>query len=685
MKPLKTLVLSILLLPFLTLAQIRPQNVTIARDKWGVPHIFAKTDPEVAYGLAWAHAEDDFKTIQLPLLAGKQLLGRHLGKNGAAADYVVGLIRARDVVDEHINDISPEFRAVMQGYLEGLNAYAAAHPSEVLVKSAFPISLKDALTASVFSISIFAGLDGTLKAIFDGKVAVLEQFKTKASNTFAFNSTKTTDGKTYLNINSHQPLEGPVAWYEAHLCSEQGWNILGGLFPGGATVFHGANENLGWAHTVNFHDKMDVFQLEINPANKLQYRFDGQWLDLEVRKVKLKVKGVPIAINKKAYYSKYGPTVVGKTGTFALRFASLFDIRATEQWYRMNKARNFTEFYDALKMTAIPGFNIVYADRNDSIFYISNGKIPLRNPKYNWKGTLPGNTSETLWTAFHALQDLPQILNPKSGYVFNTNNTPFNATAAADNLKAGDFDPTMGIETWENNRSTRFGELVKQHDKISYDDFKRIKYDGQLPTNLAYFTDLSELYQLKPTEHADIQRVIEKIQGWDKRANVDNPDAAVFMLFYTFLREKFAKTGESYVRKLTKDECLEELRHVNNHLLQYFGTVNVTLGEVQKLVRGSKELPCFGVGDVITAMEARPHVNGRYKAQQGESYIELVKFSKIGLPEIETVSPYGASNHPDSPHYTDQMELFVAQKTKTMTLDKATVLKEAKRIYWPGE
>ncbi len=682
----KTLLQTALFLCFIFLqsqAQINPEAIQIARDKWGVPHIFAKTDPEVSYGLAWAHAEDDFKTIQLALLAGKQMLGQHLGKDGAAADYVVGLIRASETVEAHFSELSPEFIALQNGYVAGLNAYAATHPSEVLVKKAFPVTLKEALTAGVLSISIFSGLDGAVKSIFDGKVTVLSQFESKGSNAFALNSSKTTDGKVYLNINSHQPLEGPVAWYEAHLCSEQGWNALGGLFPGGSTIFHGVNENLGWAHTVNFHDKMDIFQLEINPNNKLQYRFDGQWLDLEVRKIKLHIKGIPFAVSKKAYWSKYGPTVIGKTGTFALRFAALFDIRATEQWYKMNKASNFSAFYAAMKLTAIPGFNTVYADKNDTIFYISNGKIPIRNPKYNWQTTLPGNTSDTYWTRFHAVESLPQLVNPKAGYVFNTNNTPFDATAPNENLKATQFDPTMGIETWSNNRSVRFQELIKKHDKLSYEDFKRIKYDQQLPNPLSYLTDLSGLFELAPADYPAISSVIEKVQKWDKRANIENTDATVFMVFYNYFREKFAKTGENYRRKLTKEECIEGLTFANDHLMKNFGRLDVKLGDIQKLVRGTKELPMAGISDVIAAMESRPYNNGKYRAVQGESYISLVQFSKTGLPQIETINCYGASNHADSPHYDDQMEMFSQQKTKPMTLDKVTVLKEAVKIYSP--
>lgn len=684
MNILKTLLFLLIFIPQFIHAQINPEKVTIARDAWGVPHIFAKTDPEVAYGLAYAHAEDDFKTIQFTLLGGKQLLGRYLGKNGAAVDYAVALIRARKTVQDNINTISPEYKALLNGYVEGINAYARTHPKEVLVKGAFPATIEDQLTASMLSIASFSGFDRALQTIFNGKVATLEEFRPKASNAFAFSSGKTTDGKTYLNINSHQPLEGPASWYEAHVCSEQGWNALGGLFPGAATILHGVNENLGWAHTVNYHDKLDLYQLEINPENKNQYRFDNQWLDLEEETVKLKVKikGIVIGVKKKIYWSKYGPTVVGKTGTFSIRFASLFDIKPMEQWYRMNKAKNYTEFYDALKMTSIPGFNIIYADKEDNIFYITNGKIPIRNPKFNWTGTLAGNTSENLWNTYHSIQDLPQILNPKAGYVYNSNNTPYSATAPEENLKPENFDTTMGVERWETNRSKRFMELVSQYQKVSYDDFKKIKYDLQLPTKLSYFINESALYDLKPSDYPELKHIIEKIQNWNKRAEADNPDAVVFKLFYDYCNEKYY-LNDGKIQKLTVDNCLEGLRFAQNHLLKNFGTVDIKLGDMQKLVRGNKELPIFGIPDVLAAMGTIPYKNGKVKANAGESYIELVKFSKDALPEIESINCYGASNHPDSPHYNDQMELFAQQKTKKMTLDKNVVLKEAKQIYHP--
>ena len=392
------------ILPFLILinlhasGQINPNNITIARDSFGVPHIFARTDPEVAYGLAWAHAEDDFNTLQLVVLSGQASLGKVLGKKGAQADYVVNLLRCRQLVNEQWNTLSPDFIALVKGYVAGLNAYAKAHPAEVKYKKTFPFSEKDYMTAVVFSIAIFCGVDQALPQILGGKVATIPGFNLQGSNAFAFHSSKTNTGEAFLAINAHQPLEGPTAFYEAHLQSEQGWNMLGGLLAGGCVILHGTNENLGWAHTVNYPDKIDIFQLQMNPANNNQYKFDEQWIKLEERKAKLKVKGIPVTIGKKIYWSKYGATVKTKQGVFAIRLPATMDIKAMEQWYRMNKAKNFTEFYQALSMTSLPMFNIVYADRYDTIFYISNARLPRRNPdpQYHWRSTIPGNTSATL-------------------------------------------------------------------------------------------------------------------------------------------------------------------------------------------------------------------------------------------------------------------------------------------------
>ena len=169
----KSIYLFLLLITGITQAQVNPANIIIARDSFGVPHIFAPTDAEVAYGLAWAHAEDDFNTLQLVVLSGKARLGSALGKKGAQADYVVNLLRCRQLVEEQWETLSPDFIALVKGYVAGLNAYAKAYPKQVKYKQAFPFNEKDYLTAVVFSVSIFCGVDRTLPQILAGNIATI--------------------------------------------------------------------------------------------------------------------------------------------------------------------------------------------------------------------------------------------------------------------------------------------------------------------------------------------------------------------------------------------------------------------------------------------------------------------------------------------------------------------------------
>ena len=663
-------------------SSIKPEAIDIVRDRWGVPHIFSQTDAGVAYGLAWAHAEDDFKTIQQGFLASKAMLGQYSGKSGATVDYIIRFLRCRELVDSRYeNDISPEYKSVLQGYCDGINAFAKSNPERVLLKKLFPVAPKDMLTYSVLQLAISSGIDVALKKINNGTTPEA-QWKPGGSNAYAFNSRITADGNTYLAINSHQPLEGPVAWYEAHLCSEEGWNILGALFPGSPSILHGCNEYLGWAHTVNYPDKLDVYQLELNPENKNQYKVDGQWKELEKTIIPLKVKiaGLKISVRKSSYWSIYGPTMVTENGAFAIRTGALMEIRALEQWYRMNKSKNFSEFRKAIRMNAIAGYNIVYADRYDTIFYISNGKIPLRKKGFEWKSTLPGNTSETLWTDFHPTDDLPQLLQPAAGYIFNSNHTPFHATAGPDNIKQENYDPLMGYETNDNNRSERFMELIKTFSRVNYDDFKRIKYDLQLPARLRYQTSCDTLFLLNEKEYPSLASLIQTLKAWDRMAVTESKGAAIFAIIYYKVVDEQGK-GARY-RSLTKAKCIELLNYTKTYLEKNFGTTEIALGQYQLLVRGEKKLSLPGIPDVISAMRSVPYKKGMVRGEQGESYIELIKFTKDG-PVIESINCYGASNQPASPHYADQMELFVQQKTKPMTLNKAQVYKEAKRVYHP--
>ncbi len=663
--------------------KIDPLKIDIVRDSFGVPHIFAKTDAEVSYGLAWAEAEDDFESMQQVLLPVKGLMGKVLGKQGAAGDYVFALFRCREITEEKWNTLSPEFLQLINGYVQALNDYAAQHPREVLHKKLFPVTVKDYIASSVLALTIFNGADGALQRIFGNKEWELPELNKKGSNSAAVHGAKTTTGDAFLLINAHQPNTGSQAFYEAHLCSEEGLNITGGLLAGGPCILHGVNEHLGWAHTVNYVDRMDEYQLEMNPGNPLQYKFDGEWLNLEVKTVKLKIKGIPVTIKRKAYWSKYGATMKNKQGFFSIRLGASMRIGALEQWYHMDKAKNFTEFYAAISQQELSMFNIMYADKHDTIFYINNGLVPVRNevPGYDWKRTIPGNTSKTLWTNFRSITALPQYVNPASGFLFNTNHSSFFASGMADNLSPFRFANTDGWEQYNNNRSIRFRNLFPVNEKISMAQFKQIKFDKQLPDNLHYQYQVDTMFLLNEAAYPAYASLITILKNWNKSGVAESKGAAVFLLAYEHLK---AILHGNAGRQATTAEVLATYDHIKTYLEKYFGTTDITLGDLQKLVRGNKEWPLGGFPDLLAPQWTAPYKNGRLKSIGGDGLIMFVQFPKEGLPVIETINMYGASAKPGNKHFDDQVEMYLHQQTKKMTLDKHTVYTNAERIYHPG-
>ena len=663
--------------------KIDVNNIEILRDSFGVPHIYAKTDAELAYGLAWAHSEDDFRTIQEAYLAGNGLLSKHVGLRGAPADFLTQLIRSDYVVDSLYSTIDQNFIKIVEGYAQGINRFAELHPDQVLVKQLFPITPKKMVKYSFLQLFISSEGDKAVRSILEDNlknISFLDENKL-GSNLFAFSTNITKNGETYLGINTHQPLDGPTSWYEAHLVSEEGTNIIGATFAGAPCILTGTNENLGWTHTVNYPDKTDIFQLEM--IDKNHYRFDNQILKLNTFKAKayIKILGIPIRIKKKYYESVYGPTLKNKNGFYSVRTASLFHIRGLEQWWKMNKAQNFNEFYDILKMNQIPGYNIGYADKNDTIFYISNGIIPKRNNAYNWTTIVPGNTKKTLWNEYYKTEELPQVISPESGYVYNANHSPFKSTSLDENPNPKDYAKNMNFELYDNNRSTRIFELINSYESIDYNAFKEIKYDHTFPTPFTYsFMSVNNLFEMKPGDYPEIKELLIEIQNWDRKTNVESVGAGTYAMFYYNL-DKYYRKG--YInRNFGKDIIAQSLREVKEKMLKNFKTTKVKLGDYQKLVRGDKEIPIWGMQDVITAMNASNYKDGKIRVTHGESYIQFAKFTK-NKTEIESIISYGASDHKDSEHYSDQMDIYKNFETKKMSFDKDFNYKNAKKIYNP--
>ncbi len=339
----------------------------------------------------------------------------------------------------------------------------------------------------------------------------------------------------------------------------------------------------------------------------------------------------------------------------------------------------------------------MYADKYDTIFYINNALMPIRQSFkvtkskvlptkdsiefYHWKQTVPGNTSNTLWTKFRPLKDLPQYINPKSGFLFNTNHSSFLATAKEDNLNPKMVKPQDGWEQYHLNRSLRFLELMPQNEKLSYEKFKEIKFDKQLPFTLAYTYKIDSMFALQETDYPELATLISTFKNWNKRGDADSKGAAIFLLGYEYLKNKLQ--GQT-ARNITRQEAVETYTHIKSYLQTNFGKEDIVLGDIQKLVRGDKEWPLWGFPDLLSPQWTEKYKDGKLKSVGGDGLVMFVRFAKDSLPKIESINMYGASANPKSKHFDDQVEMYLNQQTKTISLDKEEVYRKAERVYHPN-
>ncbi len=670
-----------------TFPTINTEDVSIVRDQWGVPHIFGKTDAATAYGLAWANAEDAFAVMQETLCISRGLMGKIEGKEGAIKDYFVHSLGIDGIVEAQYEEKTGEdFKKYLDGYCQGLNAYAASHKKEWLSKELFPIEPKDVLKAYMVSFSFLTQVHTEVEKVIKGNVNDELIAENIGSNAFALNTTRTKDGKTYLCINPHFMVDGPFSFWEAHIQSEEGLNMTGTLMQGSVAIAMGNNEHLGWGMTFNHFDRVDSYQLKMHPKKKHLYEVDGEWLELEKRPITLKVKTgfVNIPVKKMAYWSIYGPTYESEDGNFySVRTSAMFSIQSAEQLYRMNKSTNYDEFKTALDIQGIPLFNIVYVDKADNIYYLSNGLYPVKDPKLNWSGAVAGNSSDTLWDEFYPVSDLPHVENPSCGYVFNTNNTPFNATCEEENDDRSRLPAYADSYPGDNNRSRRFMELIQAQEEFTFDEFKSIKFDHQFPESSPFLESLEGLYDLDPAKYPSLSSIITELQSWDKVADLNSSTATIFQLAIHNIFEANNYGVQHFIYGIEADEevWVRTLEETKDFLLSNYGTINVPLKQFQCFVRGEEAYPSHGYADVLMAGYTKPYKDGKYQMEFADSYIHFVAFGPDGPEQMESLLPF--SNNVTADQYEDQLSLYNQHQTKKITLDRVEIEKGAVRIYHP--
>ena len=670
-------------------------NVEILRDTWGVPHIYGKRDEDTAFGIAYAHAEDDYRTIETTVIASRGRLAFYDGKDAAVTDYLVGLIDVWGTVERVWPKLDPQVKALATGYADGLNLYAAKHVDQVR-GGVLPYTGQDVVASFILKTPFFYGFDKQLMELFEPtrqhEIALVptndnafhQQTRTDAelgSNGFAVARKRSDDAKSRLVINSHQPYKGPVAWYEAHLNSEEGWNMYGALFPVMPVIAHGFNENLGWANTVNKPDLADIYVLTRNPENDSQYELDDEWLDFEEVELSIPVRLFgPFVWNasRTILRSVHGPVVETDHGTYALRFAGLGEGRQLAQYYAINKARTFEQWQDAMALQYLPSINYVYADRENNIAFVHNGQYPNRKAGLDWGKYIPGNRSDLIWKKYLPWDDVPKLINPDSGFIFNANNTPFTATDGPDNLRPENFPETMGLRTEETNRSLRVTELAPQYKSISAVDLARIKFDKSYSTRSATANAVQVILGLD-LDDQDLKKAAEHLANWNLSMDVDNVHAGLGHLA-TYKWAKAKGDGDPL------PDLKVELKAAVDFLMDHYGQLDVPWGTISRIKRGKEDYPLSGGPDILRAAYYDQGDDGKLYGNAGDTWISFVEWDENGKQSAKVIHQYGSATlDENSRHFGDQTPLFAQEQFRPVLMSRHDVELSVERQYRPGE
>lgn len=665
-------------------------DVEIVRDEFGVPHINGKTDADAAYGLAFAHAEDDFPTIEEVVSMTRGRYGALAGQDGAKVDFVFNLLGVHDTVERHYADIPADVRAVLDAYAAGLNHYAEKHLQEVRLSNLFPVNGKDIVAGFVLRAPFFYGLDNYIGTLVEGKPPPNESAaamtpigrdpEMNGSNAWAVAPGRMADGKTWLVSNSHQPLEGQVAWYEAVVHSGEGLDMAGALFPGSPFVLLGHNRHLGWTNTVNRPDLVDIYKLVLNEAGD-QYRYDGKWLPLQEKRVWLPVKfgWFTVPIPQTFYRSVHGPVIRNDQGAFAIRYAGIDNVKAVEQYYRNTKAANWDEWTKSMSTGGITGTNFIYADKTGRIAYIYNALFPDRKPGFDYTRILPGDTSAPVWKGPVPFDRFPKLVSPPSGFVQNANNTPYLAAGPGSEIDPARQSPYLGIELGMTNRGLMGTGLMMNDKSITPAELLAIKMDTRYARSSWVKPWMDSLLGVDSTGDSRLAEAQKLLREWDWSSDgKGRADALAERLIRHAARANW--------RNDPLPDPRETLQKTVDEFSERFGRLDPALGDIQRLRRGKVDLPMLGGTDTLraTTMWDMDQPDGKMRVRHGDSFIMLVRWDKAGKVVSESIQPYGAAtNRPESPHYTDQMKLYVAGRFKPVHFEWADAVKHAQRRYRP--
>jgi len=692
------------------------KRVTILRDKWGIPHIYGKSDADAVFGMMYAQSEDDFKRIELNFINAMGRLAEVEGEKALYQDLRMKLFITPAQLKAQYK-ASPEWlKKLMVAWADGLNFYLHTHPK---VQPRLLARFEPWMALSFSEGSIGGDIESVnieqLKAFYSKHPAPSTALggsdldnEPRGSNGFAIAPALSKSGHALLMINPH------TSFYfrpEIHVVSQEGLNAYGAVTWGQFFVYQGFNDRIGWMHTSGGGDVIDEYlETVVEKDGKFFYQYGKELRPFRTESVRLPYKAADGSMSEKtvtAYFTHRGPVVREQNGKWVSVAMMNEPLKALTQSFIRTKARNYPAFYKSMELRTNSSNNTVYADADGNIAYFHGNFMPVRDPRFDYTKPVNGAEPATDWKGLHQVRETIQLFNPKNGWIQNTNNWPFSA-AGAYSPRPEDYPAYMSVNP-ENARGIHAVRVLQGKKDFTIDSLIAAAYDNQLPAFEPLLPLLVRAYDEAPASDLSKAAVIEQItllRDWDMRYSLTSvpTSVAIYWLqdqvkqYGPAAKEKGMPVLDYLATQLTPKQRLEALVRASNKLASDFGSWKTPWGEINRFQRLT--------GDIVQPFDDNkpsipvPFASGNFGAlaaygmtsqqrtkriygERGNSFVAAVEFG----PKVtaKSILAGGESGDPASPHFSDQAEMYARGEFKDVLFYKEDIEKNLERKYRPGE
>jgi acyl-homoserine lactone acylase PvdQ len=687
-------------------------NVTIIRDDWGIAHVYGKTDADAVFGAIYAQAEDDFNRVETNYINAMGRLAEAEGEEAVWRDLRMKLFIDPEALKKQY-EASPQWlKTLMNAWADGLNFYLAKHPQTRprVIKRFEPWMALSFSEGSIGGDIETVNLDQLQSFYGKGQAAVTSndeggffaEAEPTGSNGIAVAPSNTSAHRALLLINPHTSF---FFRSELQMVSDEGLNAYGAATWGQFFIYQGFNERCGWMHTSSAVDAIDRYlETIVKKGDSFYYKYGNEERPVTTSVIKVPYKTSDGMSEKTftVYRTHHGPVIASTEGKWVSISLMQAPAPALTQSYTRTKARNYKEFKQTMELHTNSSNNTIFADADGDIAYFHGNFIPKRDPKFDWTKPVDGVDPATDWHDLLSVDETPKLLNPASGWLYNSNDWPWSA-AGPSSPKKSDYPAYVdsGVESARGQHAVR---VLQDKKDFTLDSLIAAAYDSYLPWFEKPIPALIKAWDQTPASDplkAKTSEQIALLRKWDLRWAAASVPTSLAIFWGDDIQRKAQRGGlaaANYIAgEATAEQLLQSLSAASDKLAADFGTWKTPWGEINRFQRLTDDIihpftdagPSIPVGFTsgiwgsLASFGARSYKGSKkIYGTSGNSFVAVVEFGKT--LRAKAVTAGGESGDPSSPHFNDQAKRYSAGDLRDVYFYRSQLKGHTEREYHPG-